>query len=87
MKEKLSKFADGGAELLSRHGGFYLCFFLFNCLTMCLHMVSKNKTDVMLCYAAGMLLAELVIVWLLDKLPHTASKIIEYILLLVAAVP
>ena len=48
MKEKLSKFADGGAELLSRHGGFYLCFFLFNCLTMCLHMVSKNKTDVIL---------------------------------------
>ena len=87
MKEKLSKFADGGAELLSRHGGFYLCFFLFNCLTMCLHMVSKNKTDVMLCYAAGMLLAELVIVWLLDKLPHKASKIIEYILLMVAAVP
>lgn len=88
MKDRLEKLVMGVADLLGRQGGFYLVFFIFNCLPMCIYLVLKNKGDVMWCYAFGMLLLELLLVAGLEKiLEPWAYKGLQKILLVLFAVP
>lgn len=49
MKNILDRFVVGVSRLLQRQGGFYLAFFIFNCLPMCCYMVMKKM--VRLCAA------------------------------------
>lgn len=87
MKQLLDKFIMGTCRLLERQGGFYLAFFVFNCLPMCCYMVMKKNGEAMFSFACFMLLINLVICFLIDKLPLLARRILKILLLAVFFVP
>lgn len=87
MKQLLDKFIMGTCRLLERQGGFYLAFFVFNCLPMCCYMVMKKNGEAMFSFACFMLLINLVICFLIDKLPLLAQRILKFLLLAVFFVP
>ena len=87
MKQLLDKFIMGTCRLLERQGGFYLAFFVFNCLPMCCYMVMKKNGEAMFSFACFMLLINLVICFLIDKLPLLARRILKFLLLAVFFVP
>ena len=47
MKNILDRFVVGVSQLLQRQGGFYLAFFIFNCLPMCCYMVMKKNEEIL----------------------------------------
>ncbi|MSU08081.1 lipid A phosphoethanolamine transferase [Veillonellaceae bacterium WCA-693-APC-5D-A] len=77
----------GTCRLLERQGGFYLAFFVFNCLPMCCYMVMKKNGEAMFSFACFMLLINLVICFLIDKLPLLARRILKILLLAAFFVP
>ena len=87
MKQSLDKFIMGTCHLLERQGAFYLAFFVFNCLPMCCYMVMKKNGEAMFSFACFMLLINLVLCFLIDKLPELAQKILKLVLLAVFFVP
>ncbi|WP_328596320.1 phosphoethanolamine transferase [Anaerovibrio slackiae] len=87
MKQLLDKFIMGTCRLLERQGGFYLAFFVFNCLPMCCYMVMKKNGEAMFSFACFMLLINLVICFLIDKLPLLARRILKILLLAAFFVP
>lgn len=87
MKQLLDKFIMGTCHLLERQGGFYLAFFVFNCLPMCCYMVMKKNGEAMFSFACFMLLINLLICFLMDKLPLLAQRILKAVLLAVFFVP
>ena len=87
MKNILDRFVVGVSQLLQRQGGFYLAFFIFNCLPMCCYMVMKKNGEAMCSFAGFMLLINLLLVFLLDKLPDRPQKWLKNILLVVFFVP
>ena len=87
MTQLLDKFIMGTCRLLERQGGFYLAFFVFNCLPMCCYMVMKKNGEAMFSFACFMLLINLVICFLIDKLPLLARSILKILLLAVFFVP
>lgn len=87
MKDCLNKFIMGVCELLKRQGAFYLAFFIFNCLPMCCQMVMKKNGEAMFSFACSMLLVNLLLVFLIDKLPKLGQKILKVVLLVLFFVP
>lgn len=87
MKNILDKLVTGVASLLQRQGGFYLLFFIFNCLPMCCYMVMKKNGEAMCSYAGFMLLVNLLLVFLVDKIPATPQKWLKRLLLALFFVP
>lgn len=62
-------------------------FFIFNCLPMCCYMVMKKNGEAMFSFACFMLLVNLLLVFLLDKLPDIPQKILRNVLLMVFFIP
>ena len=87
MKQLLDKFIMGTCHLLERQGGFYLAFFVFNCLPMCCYMVMKKNGEAMFSFACFMLLINLVLCLLIDRLSKLAQRILKPVLLAVFFVP
>lgn len=87
MKDFLDRTVMGICHLLQRQGGFYLVFFIFNCLPMCSYMVMKKNGEAMFSMACFMLLVNLLVVFAIDKLPRLCQKILKPLLLLIFFAP
>ena len=87
MKNMLDKLVVGVSNLLQRQGSFYLLFFIFNCLPMCCYMVMKKNGEAMCSYAGLMLLVNLLLVFLVDKIPARPQKRLKRLLLVLFFVP
>ncbi len=87
MKNSLDKFIMGICRLLQRQGGFALIFWIFNCLPMCCYMVMKKNGEAMFSFGSFMVLIDLLVVFLIDKLPGKVQKVLKVMLLLAFFVP
>lgn len=87
MKDFLSKFLLDTCALLKRQGGFFLLFFIFNCLPMCCYMLMHKNGEAMSGFASFMLLINLLLVYLIDKLSHLKQVALRTFLLVVFFVP
>ena len=87
MKNILDRLVVGISNLLQKQGSFYLLFFIFNCLPMCCYMVMKKNGEAMCSYAGFMLLVNLLLVFLVDRIPARPQKWLKSLLLVLFFVP
>ena len=87
MKNILDRLVVGISNLLQKQGSFYLLFFIFNCLPMCCYMVMKKNGEAMCSYAGFMLLVNLLLVFLVDRIPARPQKWLKRLLLVLFFVP